>query len=139
MDEGLTLEAQWSLWEAGIAPEVPSYVPLSWEVPAPTTNELLAAAAVRCGDVADRARELLDRTDPDHANHLRVLVAVCLVTADYVVSADELTAVALAACALTLHRFCEGLDPWSDDFGLYAPASSAIRALQAATQRIEDS
>jgi hypothetical protein len=139
MDEGLTLEAQWSLWEAGIVPEVPSYVPRSWEAPPPSTNELLAVAAVRCGDVADRARELLDRSDPDDANRLRIVAAVCLVTADYVVSADELTAVALAACALTLHRFCEDLDPWSDNFGLYAPASSAIRALQAATQRIEDS
>src|SRR4026208_2548462 len=107
-----------------MAPEVPSYVPLSWEAPAPTTNELLAAAAVRCGDVADRARELLDRPDPDDAkplpvvvavrcggvagraryaldradpadaNPLRVVVAVCLVTADYLVSADDLTSVA---------------------------------------------
>ena len=38
MDEGLTLEAQWSLWEAGIVPEVPSYVPRSWEAPPPSAS-----------------------------------------------------------------------------------------------------
>jgi hypothetical protein len=133
LEPSLMLELQWSLWAAGISPDVPSYVPLSWETPPPTTNELLAAAAVRCEDVADRARELLDHTVREDANHLRVVAAVCLVTSDYIVTANERTPVAIAACALMLDRYCAA----TAELGLLVPASSATRALDAVLERME--
>jgi hypothetical protein len=129
------LERQWSLWEAGVASEVPSYVPRRWKGPPASASQLLAAAAVRCEDVADRAARALEVVEPHLANRLRIVAAMCDVTGERVVDADERTPSALVACALTLERFRDGLDPELDQFGLDPAVGRAIVAVRRAIAR----
>lgn len=134
------LEHRWALWQVGLA-EAPSFVPLAWESQERDPEELqtlLAAAAVRCEDVADRAARALETADPVDVNGLRVVAALCLVTSERILELSDSTPVALAACARSLERFRREYDPGFDSTGLAPALSSAVRATRRALLRYLD-
>ena len=127
------LERAWSLWQAGHLAEPPSYVPLSWEreFDAHVLPELLASEAVRCEDVADRATRALETVDVVQVNGLRILAALCFVTAERILEVDDDSAVALSACARALERFQYVTGGDDDAYGLDHALGEALRAVRA--------
>jgi hypothetical protein len=92
--------------------------------------ELLAAAAVRCEDVADRATRALETVDVVQVNGLRILAALCFVTAERILEVDDDSAVALSACARALERFQYAAGGDDDPYGLDHALAGALRALR---------
>jgi hypothetical protein len=132
------LEHRWTLWEAGFVPEPPSYVPLAWEAETRELAHVLAVAAVRCEDVADRATRALETIDDEYVNALRVVAALCLVTAERIMDVRDGASIALSACEKALDRFRKAFEGEPDPTALEPALSAGVRAVRAALARVAE-